>query len=140
MAKKSSHDILKDLKLSVTDVRIALIETFLKSKKPLTIVDIKERLDLDVNESTLYRNLQKLVEKQFLQMPPSLDGFTRYEKLQGHSHHHHHIICLKCNTTSCLDSCVVNSMFKDEVDKKGFKLVSHSLELFGLCEKCQKAS
>ena len=75
--------------------------------------------------------------------PPNLvrrcdfgDGAYRYEFNTGEQHHHH-IICRKCGSVEVLDLCVVESL-ENLARQKGYANVTHTLEIFGTCVKCQE--
>ncbi len=71
--------------------------------------------------STVYRNLQTLVEREILQAVHSHDGETHYERTNRS--HHDHLACEACHTLACVP-CPVPMVGE------------HRLELVGRCSSC----
>jgi Fur family transcriptional regulator, ferric uptake regulator len=65
------------------------------------------------------------------------EGFERFE---FQDHHHHHIVCTDCGQAEEFDLCEVEDISAHALKmSKKFKVIKdHSLELFGLCNKCSK--
>ena len=123
--------------MSITKVRIAALEFFLESKRPLSIIDFKKNKKFkSINESSIYRNLTKFEENNIIQIVPGAGEFQKYELAQD-DHHHHHIVCSKCKITKCLNLCGLEKRMKTMAQSVGFTLTGHSVELLGLCGKCQ---
>jgi len=94
----------------------------------------------DISLDTVYRTLALLVEMGLVnQINLPGHGGNVFE-LVGDSHHHHHLICLKCGRAECLDYCPVKSHEFAAAQKRGFTVVSHSLEFYGYCRDCRAAN
>ncbi|MDQ3099284.1 MAG: transcriptional repressor [bacterium] len=130
---------LRDEGLKITKYRIALLELFTKNKKPLTVAEILSNLasnSLEPNKTTIYREIDSLIELGHLQALDFGDDKKRYEL--SSREHHHHLICQKCDI-------IEDVVLKDDIQeiekkvqgKSRFKIKSHSLEFFGLCLNCQ---
>jgi Fe2+ or Zn2+ uptake regulation protein len=65
------------------------------------------------------------------------DGSYRYEFNTG-EHHHHHIICRVCHGVETLDLCMADALER-MARQMGYANVTHTLEIFGVCKKCQAA-
>jgi Fur family ferric uptake transcriptional regulator len=63
------------------------------------------------------------------------EGKYRYELKKNH---HHHLICTNCGKIEEVEGDFLKKMEDDIFKSKKFKVESHSLEFFGLCEDCQK--
>ncbi len=85
---------------------------------------------------TVYRSLAAMEEAGVLRRCDFGDHAQRFEFNSG-AHHHHHIICRACGGAETLDLCVVDGLERI-VREKGYADVSHVLELFGTCPKCQR--
>ncbi len=72
--------------------------------------------------STVYRNLQTLVDQAILRTVHSYDGEAHYERTNRP--HHDHLACAQCETLACIP-CPVPTVGE------------HRLELLGLCSTCQ---
>ncbi len=109
------------------------------AKKPISVPDIIKELrqkKLTTNKTTVYRYLALLLEQNRINEIEFREGKKRYEL--SNSKHHHHIICKNCDR---IEDVEIGDAFKIEEKKiehaKKFKVLSHSLEFFGLCADCQ---
>ena len=116
-----------------------LLKIFENNPLPQTQEELRQglaKMGLDLNKTTIYRQLEKL-EKENLIKPVSLgDRQTRYE-LNLHNHHHH-LVCTNCKKVE--DIFVHNDVkhVEDKIRKdKNFQIQNHILEFFGLCAQCQ---
>lgn len=121
-----------------TPAREALCLFFRRQTMPVDygqIMDYLKKTGLRVNKTTIYRQLDFLVEQGLIQELDFGEGKKRYELKKEH---HHHLICTGCHKVQCIE---IKENFKgqeDEIDKKeNFKITSHMLEFFGICNNCQ---
>lgn len=137
----SSH-ILKNLKgqgRRYSSTRKAVLDLLIKASEPLSSPDLQALLskkDKGVNKTTVYRELAFLKEQNLIRELQFGDNTKRYEIMPDN--HHHHIVCLDCETIED----VVLEQDLDSAEKritqiKNFKVLNHSLEFYGICEKCQ---
>ena len=82
-----------------------------------------------VGLSTVYRNLQALVEAGNVDALRGDDGETRYR--QCSSGHHHHLVCRACGRTVEVEGPTVEQWADRVADEHRFTDVSHTLEIFG---------
>ncbi len=123
-----------------SEIRKPLLEYFYKSGCAISKIEIEKGLKnqkLVFNKTTLYRELNFLKVKNILrELQFKGERKKRYELAD--MSHHHHLICQTCNK---IDTLSFNNHLKNEELKclkdKGFKILSHSLEFFGLCSKCK---
>lgn len=94
----------------------------------MAVPDLVEKIH--VNKTTIYRELPKMIADGSVVEVDFGDGKKRYELAK--SDHHHHAICTKCNLVK--DVKVDERYLFPKV--KGFSLIRHSVEFFGLCENC----
>lgn len=87
-----------------------------------------------VGLSTVYRNLQTLVEAGNVDALRGDDGETRYR--QCSSGHHHHLVCRACGRTVEVEGPTVEQWADRVADEHRFTDVSHTLEIFGTCSDC----
>lgn len=90
-----------------------------------------------VGLSTVYRNLVSLSDAKEVDTIRSEDGEVRY-RLCDTGHHHHHLVCENCRRTVEIDSSAMENWAEDVAAKHGFSAVSHTIEIFGVCQKCAK--
>lgn len=122
----------------ITPVRGAIVELFHDHTSPLSAQDVArllEKKSLKANTTTVYRELQFLLEEKILQTVHFKDGVQRYERTE--LPHHHHLVCLSCNGVEDIhmdhDLASVENKIKKE---KKFDVLHHALEFYGTCRKC----
>lgn len=128
MEKKSRFSATRNLILSLLS----------KSKQPLSVFDLQKAFEMQkflANKTTIYRELDFLKEQKLIEEFQLDDGVRRYEAL---SRHHHHVVCVKCKKIECVELVTeLKSQEKEIEENNKFKIISHSLEFYGLCQKCQ---
>ncbi|NTV41469.1 MAG: transcriptional repressor [Candidatus Moranbacteria bacterium] len=122
----------------LTKVRKAMVQILVSQGCLLTALDIQQKLkklQAKADRSTVYRELCFLLEEKIIRKIQLGDDKTYYEISTGH---HHHLICNKCNK---VQKIVIGEPLKTQEkkinQKEKFKVLSHSLEFYGLCRKCR---
>ena len=65
-------------------------------------------------------------------------GGARFELLEeGDDGHHHHLVCRTCSQVVEIEDCFPAELEDRIARRNGFKSVTHRLEFFGLCPRCQ---
>ncbi|MGW7686062.1 Fur family transcriptional regulator [Kribbella sp. NPDC054772] len=91
-----------------------------------------------VGLTTVYRTLQALADSREVDVLRTADGETAYRRCsQGH---HHHLVCRICGRTVEVEGPAVERWADKVAAEHGFADISHTLEIFGTCAECQKAS
>jgi Fur family transcriptional regulator, ferric uptake regulator len=118
-----------------------IIETLSKEHAHLTSLQvfeiIRERLPA-VNQSTVYRALERLVSFGKVSVSDMGTGSAVFEIMTDGMHHH--LVCQKCGQVITIDHEDVKELFSKISQKKHFHIKTNHLVLFGLCEICQKSS
>ena len=135
-------NLINELKINgykVTKQRKVILEVLISNKDSmLSVEDLtnesKEIYD-KINTSTVYRNLERLEELEFLCIASGDDGSSLY-KLISSSKHHHHMICKTCGKTESIYFCPLN-IFEEISKEKNFHLTDHKIELYGYCSDCK---
>jgi Fur family ferric uptake transcriptional regulator len=83
--------------------------------------------------ATVYRALQGLVEDQQVDALRTDDGEVVYRRCSGG--HHHHLVCRECGRTVEVEGPAVERWATRVADEHGFRDVSHTLEIFGTCDR-----
>ena len=65
------------------------------------------------------------------------DGEALYENL---SEHHDHCICNSCGKIIEFENEKIEELQEAVARKFGFQLLTHKMELYGICAECRKAS
>lgn len=138
---KDFQEIIKQIRAQgyrVTKTRQGILELLAEYRKPVAAADIGSLLEgrgIAVNKTTVYRELDFLSEKNYIEEVRFSDGRRYYEVS---SDHHHHLVCVRCRG---IDDVVLENEFSKEEERIersiGFKVLSHSLEFFGVCARCR---
>ncbi|MBX3730001.1 MAG: transcriptional repressor [Candidatus Sumerlaeia bacterium] len=123
---------------TLTTRQRGILEVFQKANGPLTPQEVWElgRADLPgVGLATVYRAIRKLVETGQLRQVEIADSLPRYECAA--KPHHHHFRCVQCGRIVEIPKCPPRL---DDLVPRGFKLLDHSIILYGLCDQCMAAS
>ena len=132
---QKAEKLIKEKSLSVTEPRKNILAFLLKNHGPFSMEEIhgglgKKACDL----ATVYRSIvqfenSNLVERRYLG-----DEVLRYE-YKDTDHHHHHIVCRICKSVSQMKYCFISEI-EQMIRDKGYSDITHSLEFFGVCAKC----
>ena len=123
--------------MRVTEPRKAMLGILTKEHGPFSAEELHHKLKgKGCDVVTVYRSLQAMEEIGVLRRCDFGDGTYRYEINHG-EHHHHHIVCRVCRSVEVLDRCDVGKLER-LAREKGYDNISHTLEIFGVCQKCAK--
>jgi Fur family ferric uptake transcriptional regulator len=126
------------MRSSSTD--LAIIELLTAQEKHLTSLEIYEavrrRLPA-VNQSTIYRSLDRLAQLGKVSVSDMGTGAAVYEIVGDHMHHH--LVCTRCEKVITLEHKDAANFFSQILDKQDFEVHTNHLILFGLCGECRKA-
>ena len=118
-----------------------ILETLSKEHVHLTSLqvfeEIRGRLPA-VNQSTVYRALERLANCGKVSVSDMGTGSAVYELLGDGPHHH--LVCQKCGQVTKIGHEEVREFFSAVQQKNHFKIVTKHLILFGICETCQEIS
>ncbi|SFP86621.1 Fur family transcriptional regulator, zinc uptake regulator/Fur family transcriptional regulator, ferric uptake regulator [Caldicoprobacter faecalis] len=134
--KNEFTEQLKQRGYKLTKQRQAILDVFMEMERPLaTAQHIFEKvmeINPGINFSTVYRNLDMLVQEGIVRKITFDQGAAYYELMGGK--HHHHLICKGCGKIQCVDYCPL----RDMPIKEGFVPTDHSFEIFGFCKECMQ--
>ncbi|HEU0085679.1 MAG TPA: Fur family transcriptional regulator [Candidatus Paceibacterota bacterium] len=133
------RDLLKERGYKATPARIEILKILENVQKPLSVEQISHELkkkSVLMNEATIYRTLTSFEEGGLLR---KIDMRKDSSYFEFNDYHHHHIVCKKCDRIEDFESREIEKALARIVDSSSlFKRISeHSLELFGLCTKCE---
>jgi Fur family ferric uptake transcriptional regulator len=94
---------------------------------------IKEYLPA-VNQSTVYRALERLVNNSKVSVSDIGTGSVVYEIMSDGRHHH--LVCQKCGRVITMGDEHVKEFFSTIQAKNRFNVVTNHLILFGVCANC----
>jgi Fur family ferric uptake transcriptional regulator len=87
-----------------------------------------------VGLTTVYRTLQAMAELGEVDVIVRDDGEAAYRRCSDD--HHHHLVCRSCGSTVEITGPTVEEWADAMAAKYGYRDVSHTLEIFGLCRAC----
>lgn len=144
MNQISVTELLRENSLRLTKIRKILVESLIKSSRPLTAIEIKlvlQQQNVLCNKTTIYREIQTLLKCDVLKELDFGEGKKRYE-IQ--SSHHHHLVCQSCNIICEINLdlthfekqlLILQNKISSNLD---FKINQHYLEFYGYCKSCLK--
>lgn len=86
----------------------------------------------NIGLGTVYRNLNTLCSEGIIKKIEMPGGPDRFDK---DTSPHDHMVCKECG--SIIDFRVDMSDLKNKIEKKGIKVLSHSVQIVCLCGECQ---
>ncbi len=91
-----------------------------------------------VGLTTVYRHLNLLAEQGAVDVLLTPGGETVYRRCAAASHHHH-LICRFCGKTVEFEGPELERLANSVARKARFHDVSHTVEIFGTCDKCARS-
>ncbi len=126
--------------LKSTRQRSLILETFFGLEGHLSVEELWAKVrsvDERVSVATVYRTMKLLAESGLAHARNFGDGQTRYEAAVGREHHDH-LICTSCGTIIEFENDQIEKLQELIARRQGFRVVSHKMELYGLCRNCQQ--
>ncbi len=129
---------LRAFNLNHTRIRKALLEALVASKIALSANEIGERMELNCDRVTLYRNLKMFVEKGIIHQIFIDNHESKYVLPDRDIHsgddtgEHIHFKCMNCSVVQCLHNYPVAPVDLPE----GFLKLETNYVIFGLCDRC----
>jgi len=129
---------LKQLNLKMTPKRIAIIEILMKEPGYLSPEEIWRKMKRQFNRiglPTVYRNLEELADGNIISKITHPNR-QLYYFFCGNNEHHHHFVCLSCRNVDDINFCAIHELQKEVKKKLNAQVVSHILQVNGLCKEC----
>lgn len=135
-----AKEILSLNQLKYSRQREALIELLQQEALPMSIDQIIEKLKKSkhpMNQSTVYRIIESLNEHHIVEK--NYSSISNSTLIQLHTpHHQHYLMCQMCHKMFPIDNCPIHDVIDSVEIAKDFKILSHNLEIIGICSTCQK--
>jgi len=125
--------------LRSTSQRDAILNAFIEAGQHLSADELYARVRKShprIGYATIYRTLKLLAEAGLAEERRFEDGFTRFE-YKAPNAHHDHLICTRCGTIIEFENESIEALQQEVAGRKGFKVLSHTLEIYGICAGCQ---
>jgi len=127
-------DRLKASGHKITPTRLKVLSVLLKSPEPISAEAIFNKVKKEVDQVTIYRNLN-LLEELGIVTKLGLQNHHSYELSVNHGHY---LICQNCNEIEKINTCHLKDIEKEslKLSKNFAQITSHILQMSGLCRKC----
>ncbi len=111
-----------------------ILEVISKKHCGITATQVFEELSEQMDKTTVYRNIEKLLKDCEI-----IEDFDKnWEKRYSlQKHHHHHFLCNECGKKINI-WCFFWEELKKLEKKEWIQIQNHSFLLNGLCEECKK--
>lgn len=124
--------------MKVSKNKDKIVDILKQVKIPVNVQYIYENLSKSskVNLSTVYRCINSLCNERII-LKEIRNDKNAYYTLNSNSHKHQ-LTCEICKDTVFIDECPVSIIAKEIKEKTGFNITNHSVQLNGICKKCNK--
>lgn len=131
-------DLLKEKGLKTTKQRHAIIKILSDAQQPMDVEQIYESIRSEIsgcNLSTVYRNMELLYNIGIVhQMAMEQKSYYTF----NNGKHTHYLQCLSCKQMIEVSACPFDTFGKEMENNYGFKMMSHRIEMYGLCRTCNE--
>jgi Fur family ferric uptake transcriptional regulator len=123
----------------LTGPRQAILGILRRQAHPMSNKEIFAALPKgDCDLATVYRSMHLLENMGMVKRFDLGDGVARFELLrEGDDGHHHHLVCTNCAGVVEIEECFMGELEERLAARNGFTGVTHKLEFFGICPRCQ---
>ena len=132
-------EILKKLGLKATGQRLEMLELLLSFRKPLSAMELREKITVKADLATVYRFLHGLASAGVIREVFSRDDRHYYEHICPEHPAHPHIYCEDCRKLFCLAPSVTVAVDFFREKEAGFTIHDVRLELYGSCPECNSS-
>jgi len=131
---------LKSVGLKATLPRLKILDIFRRSNvRHLSAEDIYRTLiseEIDIGLATVYRVLTQFEQAGILSRSQFDSGKAIFELNDGD--HHDHMVCTHCGKVVEFHNPEIELLQHKVADENSFKIESHAMVLYGVCNSCQK--
>lgn len=137
---EQSVAILRQLRLKVTPRRLEVMRCLGEEQAYLSAEEVWNRVRPrlgSIGLPTVYRILDELTEAHIVTRIFRADR-TQYYFLCPNREHHHHFVCDSCRRVEDMDLCGLDGITREIAQRSGGRVLSHILQVNGLCAECNK--
>ena len=136
-----AKEVLREKGLKSTAQRLAVAHVLHKSGKSLSVGEIHDGVKEILGATglaTIYRTLEMFEGLRIVKRLHFPHGGHGYVFCQNE--HVHHMVCVDCKGVFDFPECPVENFDYASVEKQGFRVKDHFVQLFGQCGKCAEAA
>jgi Fur family transcriptional regulator, ferric uptake regulator len=138
---KNFKVLLKENGLKFTSQREDILRALYDAREHLSpealhTVISKTVPDSNIGIATIYRTLVLLEDSNFITSIPFGQQGKKYEL--ANKEHHDHMICTECGKIIEFIDEQIEQRQQAIAKKHNFKMTYHSMQIYGICEECQK--
>ncbi len=130
---------LKKAGLKATSPRMKILKILESAKEhhmsAEDVYRILEEAGEDIGLATVYRAMSQFEEAGLVVRHHFAEGHSVFEIDYGM--HHDHLVCMKCGKVKEFVDAVIEERQKQVAVDAGFAITDHSLNIYGICKKCQ---
>ena len=133
------EDYISENNLKITKQRRIVLKSFLECKNHISVEELYNlvlKTEPKIGLATVYRTLALLTKSGLALEMDFGDGQKRYESSYK-SVHHDHMVCTECGKILEFNHPLIEKYQEEVAMEKNFKITSHKLDLFGLCQDCK---
>lgn len=141
-ALSTAERLCRERNSRLTPVRKRVLELIWQSHRPLGAYQILAQLgDEGFNSAppTVYRALEFLLEQGLVHRIASLNAFIGCS-VPDQRHQGYFLICRDCGSAHELEAAPLSRALREQAGQQGFRVESETVELAGLCPRCQQES
>lgn len=135
---QQSIERLKNAHIRITPQRYAILEYLIQTGSHPTADEIYRALEPrfpNMSVATVYNNLRVFIQQNLVKELNYGDASSRFD---FSSTEHYHAVCTQCGRIEDVYYPGLEEVEEAAEELTGFKISGHRLELYGLCEECQK--
>ena len=134
--------VLKDKGMKYTEQRAIILQILISLDEHLNAEDVHEIIkekypQQNIGIATIYRTLNFLEEVDLISSISFGKDGKKYES-NNKNQHHDHIICTSCGKIVEFLDEEIEKLQEDVAIKNGFKITDHTMQIYGICNECQK--
>jgi Fur family ferric uptake transcriptional regulator len=114
-----------------------ILKLLTKLKRAISAQDLYLELrqrKQDMGLATVYRSLEALKREGVVKVRTLASGESLYSYVTKDNHH---LTCVNCGESIAFTECPVHDLETRLENFHHFKIYYHTLEFFGMCQKCQ---
>jgi Fur family ferric uptake transcriptional regulator len=133
------EEYISENNLKITKQRRTVLKIFLECNNHVSVEELYNivlKTEPKIGLATVYRTLALLTKSGLALEMDFGDGQKRYESSYK-SVHHDHMVCTECGKILEFNHPLIEKYQEEVAMQKNFKITSHKLDLFGLCQDCK---